>query len=107
MSPDWQKLHKTISEDFWAEEDAKSAEAKEWGFDQSPGFSFAQASEQDWCKHSERELKKFLKNAGYPPSLKLVTEVGYKKLLADRQKARREANKKRMRLKREKNKDQS
>ena len=36
MSPDWQHLYETHDKNYWDEVDAKTAEAKEWGFPQSP-----------------------------------------------------------------------
>jgi hypothetical protein len=36
MSPNWQQLYETSCQDFWAEVDARTALAREWGFEQSP-----------------------------------------------------------------------
>ena len=113
MAPDWDKLRQRFSQDFWSEVDARTAEAKEWGFPQSPEefehspqgdklllpqevFWFSEMIRQAWSKHrTVRELRKFLKAGNYPTrfiALQLVTEVGYKKLLERQQRARREAH---------------
>jgi hypothetical protein len=118
--PDWQQLHDIFRHDFWAEVDTKIAEAAEWGFpkppsefDRSPAgelilpegvFWFAEFVKLDSCKHrTVRELRKFLRKAGYPKEFSdptLVTIAGYQKALANWQKDRRNANAKRKREKR-------
>jgi hypothetical protein len=125
--PDWQQLLETSSQDFWAEVDVKTAEAREWGFPKSPEefeqsaegklllpqgvFWFSEIIKQPCCKHrTVRELRKFLKAGNYPPrfnALQLVTEVGYKQLLERQRRARREADAKRKRDKRKKEKDEA
>src|SRR5215469_10148438 len=111
MAPDyWERLYQTFSQDFWSEVDARTAEAREWGFPQSPEeferspqgnklllpqgvFWFSEMIKQACSKHrTVRELRKFLKAGNYPKrfsALQLVTEVGYKKLLEHQQRARR------------------
>jgi hypothetical protein len=90
-NPDWE--HQTLHERFvtyWAEQDAKEAEAKAWGFtypvedSQTPAegaFSIEQAVEQAWCRFKTMEgLLRFLKRVGYPDrfiELRLITQGGY------------------------------
>jgi len=127
MTPDWGQLYETSNQEFWREVDARTAEAREWGFPKSPEefersaegelllppgvFWFSEMIKQTCCKHrTVRELLKFLKARNYPKSfsaLQLVTEVGYKKLLERQQRARREADAKRKRDKRKKEKDEA
>jgi hypothetical protein len=76
-NPDWehQTLHERF-ETFWAEQDAKEAEAKAWGFTcpvEDPhapadgAFSIEQAIEQAWCSFKTVEgLLRFLRRVGYP-----------------------------------------
>jgi hypothetical protein len=89
--PDWE--HQTLHERFatyWAEQDAKEAEAKAWGFTypvedaQAPteaAFSIEQALEQAWCRFKTvGGLLRFLKRVDYPDrfiELGLITEAGY------------------------------
>jgi hypothetical protein len=118
--PDFQGLYAAIRDTFWAEVDAKIAEALEWGFPQPPEefsrspdgdlilpegvFQFAEFVKLDSCKHcTVRELRKFLKSAGYPKRFrdpKLVTLAGYQKALANQQQARLDANANQKRKKR-------
>jgi hypothetical protein len=121
MCPNWERLLETSSEDFWREVDVRTAEAREWGFPQSPEefdkspkgelllpvgvFCFSEIIKQPCCKHrTVRELRKFLKAGNYPPRfsvLQLVTEAGYKQLLERQRRARREAHARRGRERRQ------
>jgi hypothetical protein len=127
MAPNWERLYETSSQGFWSEVDARTAEAREWAFPQSPEefdkspegnlllpegvFWFSEMIKQPCCKHrTVRELRKFLKAGNYPPRfsvLQLVTEVGYKKLLERQRRARRQADAKRKRDKRKEEKDEA
>jgi hypothetical protein len=127
MAPDWKRLFEISSEDYWREADARNAEAREWGFPQSPEefekspegklllpegvFWFVEAAQQNWCKHrTVRELLKFLVATNYPERFrtqKLITEAGYMKLVELQLAARRLADAKRKRNKRKKEKDEA
>jgi hypothetical protein len=95
-NPDWE--HQTLDErfaTFWAEEDAKLAEAKSWGFpgpveDAGPlpegAFSFDLAVRQSWCDYTtELHFVRLLRKFGYPEKLiarGAITKAGYERIMA-------------------------
>jgi hypothetical protein len=84
-----------------SEQDAKAAEFALLGFTEpidlaqlpEGAFTFDQVLTQDWCRYTkEKWFVKFLQNFGYPESfivLRVITRIGYEKLVAKEQKNQR------------------
>lgn len=95
LATDFQRILEENFAKCWADIDF----AKDWGFVDGVvpegGMPFTEAVQQSWCPYkTERRLAKFLRDFGYPEkflALRIVTEGGYKRVMAN-QIAKKRAN---------------
>jgi Arc/MetJ-type ribon-helix-helix transcriptional regulator len=121
--PEWEhQMLPQCFETFWAEEEAKAAEAdakaeeaKNWGFTGQLGeiepltvgsFSFDQAVKQTWCsRKTVKGLCKLMRRVDYPfIERRVITEAGFVEAIRREKENKRAADAERKRLTRQKSK---
>jgi hypothetical protein len=102
------KPEETAFAEIWKALDSQEAEFKRWGFPgvlkvtdpPPPGvFTFEEALSQVWCRYTNaRWFDAFINRCGYPESMRklgLITQVGYRIIVAKEKDKRRADNTKR------------